>query len=73
MSTSTERCDTDALLLVPPFRRRLANAPRLYRAEERHRRDAGGGTRTPDTRIMMPRLFGSGVRFCGSMGHGWGK
>jgi hypothetical protein len=27
MSTSTERCDTDALLLVPPFWRRLADAP----------------------------------------------
>ena len=32
-------------------------------------RDAGGGTRTPDTRIMIPLHFGSAARFEGAGGH----
>ena len=31
--------------------------------------DAGGGTRTPDTRIMIPRRFGSGAPFPAAGGH----
>jgi hypothetical protein len=30
---------------------------------------AGGGTRTPDTRIMIPLLFGSAAPFAGAEGH----
>jgi hypothetical protein len=32
---------------------------------------AGGGTRTPDTRIMIPPLFGSVEPNLGGMAHGW--
>ena len=32
-------------------------------------KDAGGGTRTPDTRIMIPLLLGSTVLFEGAGGH----
>src|SRR5262245_19239491 len=31
--------------------------------------DAGGGTRTPDTRIMIPHHFGSATRRAGGGGH----
>ena len=31
--------------------------------------DAGGGTRTPDTRIMIPWCFGSGAPFPAAVGH----
>ena len=33
---------------------------------------AGGGTRTPDTRIMISRRFGSTARFVGAGGRNWG-
>src|SRR5215218_9630312 len=31
--------------------------------------DAGGGTRTPDTRIMIPLRLGSAAAFAGAGGH----
>ena len=35
--------------------------------------DAGGGTRTPDTRIMIPPRFGSAASFAGAGGHNRGR
>jgi hypothetical protein len=48
----------------------------LYQAETPPRlgfvTDAGGGTRTPDTRIMIPRDFGLATGQLGPVGHAFG-
>ena len=44
-------------------------APPVETATEQPRNHAGGGTRTPDTRIMIPLRFGSTAGFEGAGGH----
>jgi hypothetical protein len=41
----------------------------LCNADSAEYRDAGGGTRTPDTRIMIPASLGSTAPFEGAGGH----
>jgi hypothetical protein len=53
---------------VPPKQPRASFRERKTGPFPACSRDAGGGTRTPDTRIMIPLCFGSAAPFEGAGG-----